>query len=169
MEAKPCGAEEKGGRFATQSSTVPENQSAVFGAGGCKANSNFDGKTGQRCKSGRLGYAVAGMQVVVASLDSSDILHRISSALTSPRTVAPAQKIWASTTPSKQQLNPSLTQVPGNLQEEAREEVRPGLRKHARELLDRDKKKDELDLSFEVEKSSFFVQFRFGRGPLLHT
>jgi len=65
------------------------------------------------------------------------------------RTVAPAQKIWASTTPSKQQLNPSLTQVPGNLQEEAREEVRPGLRKHARELLDRDKKKDELDLSFE--------------------
>ena len=74
--------------------------------------------------------------------------------LRSPRTVAPAQKIWASTTPSKQQLNPSLTQVPG-LQEEAREEVRPGLRKHARELLDRDKKKDELDLSFEVEKFSF--------------
>ena len=41
------------------------------------------------------------------------------------------------------------------------------MRKHARELLDRDKKKDELDLSFEVEKSSF-VQFRFRRGPL-HT
>ena len=33
------------------------------------------------------------------------------------------------------------------------------MRKHARELLDRDKKKDELDLSFEVEKSSF-VHFR---------
>ena len=44
--------------------------------------------------------------------------------------------------------------MPG-LQEEAREEVTPGLRKHARELLDRDKKKDELDLSFEVEKFSF--------------
>ena len=82
----------------------------------------------------------------------SDILRRISSANNlTPRTVAPAQKIWASTTPSKQQLNPSLTQVPGTLQEEAREEVRPGLRKHARELLDRDKRKDELDLSFEVD------------------
>ena len=41
--------------------------------------------------------------------------------------------------------------MPGTLQEEAREEVRPGLRKHARELLDRDKRKDELDLSFEVD------------------
>ena len=100
------------------------------------------------------GTRLLGCRYAVASLDS-DILNRISSALTSPRTVAPAQRIWASTTPSKQQLNPSLTQVPGNLQEEAREEVRPGLRKHARELLDRDKKKDELDLSFEVEKSSF--------------
>jgi len=71
------------------------------------------------------------------------------------RTVAPAQKIWASTTPSKQQLNPSLTQVPGTLQEEACEEVRPGLRKHARELLDRDKRKDELDLSFEDHNAAF--------------
>ena len=67
------------------------------------------------------------------------------------RTVAPAQKLWASTTSSKQQLNPSLTQVPG-LQEQAREEVRPGVRKHARELLDRDKKKDELDLGFQVKQ-----------------
>ena len=30
--------------------------------------------------------------------------------------------------------------------------MRPGVRKHARELLDRDKKKDELDLSFQVKQ-----------------
>ena len=81
------------------------------------------------------------------------IILGISSASISRRTAAaPAHKVWASTTPSKQQLNPSLTQVPGLQQPEGgAEEVRPGLREHARELLNRDKKKDELDLSFEVE------------------
>ena len=81
------------------------------------------------------------------------IFLEISSASISRRTAAaPAHKVWASTTPSKQQLNPSLTQVPGLQQPEGgAEEVRPGLREHARELLNRDKKKDELDLSFEVE------------------
>jgi len=69
---------------------------------------------------------------------------------------APAHKVWASTTPSKQQLNPSLTQVPGLQQPEGgAEEVRPGLREHARELLNRDKKKDELDLSFEDHNAAF--------------
>jgi len=68
------------------------------------------------------------------------------------RTVAPVHKNWASTTPSKQQLNPALTQVAGGaLQDEAREEVRL----LARELLDRDKRKDELDLSFEDHNAAF--------------
>ena len=97
-----------------------------------------------------------------------DILLKISSASTPARTVAPVQKNWASTTPSKQQLNPALTQVPGgSLQDEAREEVRL----HARELLDRDKRKDELDLSFEVGNPCTHGSspFRFGEGCTVHT
>ena len=39
-------------------------------------------------------------------------------------------------------------------------------REHARELLDRDKRKDELDLSFEVGTPCTVSQFRFGGGAL---
>ena len=95
-----------------------------------------------------------GTRLLGCRFHSPDILLRISSALTPIRTVAPVQKNWASTTPSKQQLNPALTQVAGGaLQDEAREEVRL----LARELLDRDKRKDELDLSFEVENTQLLL------------
>ena len=97
-----------------------------------------------------LDNSVAGMQVFL--LDFHIFLEILSASISRRTAAAPAHKVWASTTPSKQQLNPSLTQVPGLQQPEGgAEEVRPGLREHARELLNRDKKKDELDLSFEVE------------------
>ena len=60
------------------------------------------------------------------------------------------RKIWP--TASKQQLNPCLTQVRA-FQDDSRGEVRPGLRRRARELLERDKRKDELDLSFGVKQT----------------
>ena len=42
-------------------------------------------------------------------------------------------------------------------------------REHARELLDRDKRKDELDVSFEVGTPCTVSQFRFGGVHTVHT
>ena len=58
------------------------------------------------------------------------------------RSLAGQQQIaLASTTPAKQQQLASLP---------LEKEVKPGVRQHAKQLLDNDKKKDNLDLAFQV-------------------